>query len=649
MIEVELPDGRIVDIDTDDPAQAAIAAKKYMQATAAQQQPVEPLMPEGNMFDAVVEPIQAIAGGMASQAVSGLSGIAGAVTPGPQGQGLATMQRTQQALPDFAPETQSGQRALKTVGDLIQSGVDLANFPISGLAGLAELIGGGGIDSAANIMGRVQEDGVGSVLGSSVLESTGSPALATVASMAPDIAGAVAGFTGGRIASKPALDKLKEFSNTVRQRTLLTAEGDLSPAFERALRKEGVTLDAIINDIDTLPEMADPTQAVKDLVKQKIARGDTDGALATKRIDNMGNIASDSLAEDAIKQGFIAGDVQAIKKARVGSNAPMREMLRIRQSIFGNSRMAVNVQPTDVIGRSSMARFDHIRNTANQARQELDSIASNNLKGKAIDVAPVEAAFRQQLANRDIKIDDSVFPPKLNFVGSEISKNKSAQKVVKDTLDLLSEDETIDALRAHKLKRQLDEMIDYKKSSRDGLTPTGQRIAKSIRKALNESVRAVDDDYARVNDTLSTSLTALNDFTDVLGPSIDVFADGAAKAVGRDLRGLLSNRKTQTNLENAVTQLDKVAKDLGGVFTDDIGDLVTFSATLESRFGSTKRNSISGIMEQEGARAAKQIVQGRGGMTDMAIDLAAKGVEKARKINDQEAFKSINRLLRENQ
>jgi hypothetical protein len=192
-------------------------------------------------------------------------------------------------------------------------------------------------------------------------------------------------------------------------------------------------------------------------------------------------------------------------------------------------------------------------------------------------------------------------------------------------------------------------MIDYKKSSQGGLTPTGERIAKSVRKALNESVRAVDDDYARVNDTLSTSLTALNDFTDVLGPSINVFEEGAAKAVGRDLRGLLSNRKTQTKLENAVTQLDKVAKDLGGDFTDDIGDLVNFSGILESRFGSTKRNSFAGQIGSEAARTAKQIAQGRGGMTDMAIDLAAKGVEKARKINDQEAFKSINRLLRENQ
>ena len=230
----------------------ALISGEYEQAQpepAPQPQP-EP-MPEGSALDAVLEPIQAIGGGMASQAVSGLSGIAGSVMPGPEGQGLATMRQTQEALPDFQPETQAGQRGLETVGDLIQQGVDLVNFPISGLAGLSELIGSGGdIDSAANIVKRVQEEGVGPVMGESVLESTGSPALATGASMAPDIAGAVAGFKGAQVASKPALTKLKRVADARKQRQLLTPDGELSPQFERALKKEGLTLDSIVDDIE---------------------------------------------------------------------------------------------------------------------------------------------------------------------------------------------------------------------------------------------------------------------------------------------------------------------------------------------------------------------------------------------------------------
>jgi len=648
MIEVELPDGRVVEIDTDDPQQAAKAAQRFLR-TQKQAEQAEP-MPEGSALDAVLEPMQAIGGGMASQAVSGLSGIAGSVMPGPEGQGLATMRQTQEALPDFQPETQAGQRGLETVGDIIQQGVDLVNFPISGLAGLSELIGSGGdIDSAANIVKRVQEEGVGPVMGESVLESTGSPALATGASMAPDIAGAVAGFKGAQVASKPALTKLKRVADARKQRQLLTPDGELSPQFERALKQEGLTLDSIVDDIDMLPDAADPQQAVRGLVRQKIRRGDTDGVLATKRLDDMGNVVDDALGEAAIKQGFKPGDVQAIKVADPGSKNSMREMLRINQAIYDNTRKAVDIQPTDVIGRSAMARFDHIRNTANRARQELDSIASKNLKGKPINSEKVEAAFRQQLANRDIKLDESTFPPKLDFKGSEIAKNRAAQKVIKDTMDLLAEDETVDALRAHKLKRQLDEMIDYKKSGQGMLTPAGERVVKSVRKSLNDSIREVDDDYARVNDTLSQSLDAINDFSDVLGPSINPFAEGAEKAVGRDLRGLLSNRKTQTKLENAVTQLDRVAKDLGGDFSDDIGDLVNFNSILQSRFGSTRRESFAGQIGAEAARVGQQAVQGRAGFRDMAIEKAGEAIDKARNINDQEAFKIINRLLRDNQ
>jgi hypothetical protein len=173
--------------------QAAQVLQAYKERQAGQQEPTpqpeqqpqpDP-MPEGNVLDTIFEPVQAIGGGMAAQAVSGLSCIAGSVMPGPQGQGLATMRQTKEALPDFQPETQAGQRGLETVGDLIQQGIDIVNFPISGLTGLAELIGSGGdIDSAANIVKRVQEEGVGPVMGESVLESTGSPAAATAASMA---------------------------------------------------------------------------------------------------------------------------------------------------------------------------------------------------------------------------------------------------------------------------------------------------------------------------------------------------------------------------------------------------------------------------------------------------------------------------------
>lgn len=659
MIEVELPDGRIVEIDTDDPQQAAQAAQRFMQSQQAPQPqpstqqkpaaaPAPETMPEGNFLDAVIEPVQAMAGGAASQAVSGLSGLAGTVMPGPQGQGLATMQQTQQALPDFSPETQAGQRSMQTLGDLIEQGVDIVNFPISGLAGLAELIGSGGdVGSAANIVGRVQEEGVGPVMGESVLESTGSPALATAASMAPDIAGAVAGLKGAQVASRPALAKLKKVADARKQKMLLTPDGDLSPQFERALKREGLTLNDVVDDIDLLPDAADPQQAVRSLIKQKIRRGDTDGALALRKLDDMGNVVDDPLGAAAIKQGFQPGDVQAIKAASPGSKPAMDEMLKIRQSIFNNSRKAVDVQPTDVIGRSAMARFNHIKETANKARQELDSIANKQLKGQPIDSEKVAGAFRQQVANLDIKMDDSTFPPKLDFKGSQISKNRAAQKVIKDTMDLLSEDETVDALRAHKLKRQLDEMIDYKKSGQGMLTPTGERVAKSVRRSLNDAIRDVNPDYARVNDTMSQSLDAINDFSDVLGPSINPFAEGAEKAVGNDLRGLLSNRKTRTKLENAVTQLDNVAKDLGGDFKDDLGDLVNFNGILQSRFGSTKRQSFAGEIGAEVQRSGRQMLQGRGGLVERGLEEAGDLVEKARKINDQEAFKSVNRLLRE--
>jgi len=607
----------------------------------------QPEMPEGNALDAVIEPIQAIAGGAGRQAVSGLSGIAGSVMPGPEGQGLATLRQTERAIPDFAPETQAGQRGMQTLGDLMEAGIDIARVPVSGLMGLAELLGSGGdVDRAASVIEQAQTEGVGPTLGSSVMESTGSPALATAASMTPDLVGAFAGMG----VSRPVAQKMADIAANRKLKNLVQPNGELTPQFQKALEDQGLTYGQVIEDLPGLPENADPTTAARNLVRAKIKRGDTSPALATKRVDDQGNVVNDPLGEQAVKQGFDPGDVQAIKNAQPGSRAAMRKMLDIRQRIAGDTRKAVDMQPTDVVGESAMKRFQYIRDRANEARQELDSIAANRLRDETIDTDQVVNAFEGSLSDLNVKLDRNSFPPRLDFKGSDIVKDRAAQKVIRDTLDLLAEDEVPTALRAHRLKRQLDTLIDYKKSAPGALTPPGERVAKTVRRSLNDAIRAESDDYARVNDVLSQSLDSINEFSDVLGPSINPFAENAVKAVGSDVaRGLLSNRKSRTNLENAVTKLDQTARNLGAEFTDDMGDLVNFNGILYSKFGPTQRQSFAGQIGAEVARGAKQAAQGRSGLQEMAIEKAGEAIDKARNINDEEAYKSLRSLLRNEQ
>jgi hypothetical protein len=403
-----------------------------------------------------------------------------------------------------------------------------------------------------------------------------------------------------------------------------------------------MTIDNVGTELATLPTNIEPKQAVNAIVKRKLLSGARDDALAKFKISKVGGIEDDLIAKEALRQGFQAGDIQAAKTASTETKRGMLEMIKMTRDIKANTSLAKKFRPTDIVGKSVMRRFSHVRDSADIARKELDTIAKTKLKGVKINSDSVRANFLDELDKMDIEVDTSTLRPKLNFVGSMISKDPTSQKVVNDVMDLLAEDRAPDALRAHKLKRQLDTMIDFNKKSAAGLTDAGRDIAKSVRRSLNNVIRDVSDEYGAVNDVLSESIDSLDEFQRVLGPSIDVFAEGAAKSVGQDLRGLLSNRKSRVRLQNAVNSLDDTAKNLGGDFDDDINDLVNFAEILDDQFGAVAKTSFKGQI----GSAVKQASRGKAGAFEAGVEKVATVIEKRRGINDRAALRSIEALLK---
>lgn len=416
-------------------------------------------------------------------------------------------------------------------------------------------------------------------------------------------------------------------------------------AFEKALKAEGVTLEGVIDDIPRLPQTMAPSRAARELVIRKLRAGDRDPFLATKQLLPGNKVVDDTLAQAAVKQGFREGDVQAVKVAEPGTRRGMAEMLRIKREIYGNERKALDMRPSDVIGNATIRRVDHIRTVANRTRQELDDIAKTALPGQKVNVDAVRENLFKEFDRLDIDYDPNSFlgkPSDYNFAGSMIAKDRTSQRVIKDVVDLLAADKAPDALRAHKLKRQLDTMIDFRSRDAGGLTEAGENIARAMRRSLNDVIREVSPEYASVNDTLSASIGALDDLQRAMGPSIDIRNPGANKAIGQDLRSLMSNNKTRVKLDNAVTQLDDVARELGGTFDDDLRDLVLFDKTLDERFGATARRGFSGEIESGVGR----VMQGREGLKKAVIEKAEEKLNEMRNVNDYQAFKTLDELIK---
>jgi hypothetical protein len=434
-----------------------------------------------------------------------------------------------------------------------------------------------------------------------------------------------------------------------------------TPQFSKALKRREIEFGTLLDEQGGLPLFSGartPDQFVDDIIRQRISSGDQSGSLYRFRIAN-GRVIDDALGEEALKQGFRKGDIASAKGANPQTRARMRQMLNMKRQISADESRALNFRPTDVVGDSVMSRFQFLTDEARRLRLELDDIAGKSrtvsgrnllesdasrpaLAGRMIDTSRVANRFSQGLDDLQIGFSIENRKPKFNFENSLISEDKTSQRVIRSVANILAKGGDVDAQAAHLVKRQLDSMLDFNRSSASGLTDAGEKFAKNIRASVNESIRDVSPAYARINDDLSQILGTIDDFSGSLG-RVDPFAENASAAVGQTMRRLLSNVQSRADLDTALINLDDAAARLGGEFPVDIKRLILFNKTLDDRFGATARGSFQGDIEsalRSGPTAAAK---------DFVTKKAAEKIQDVRGISDENAFNTMQQILNRDQ
>ena len=159
------------------------------------------------------EALGAAATGVVGTIAGGISGLASIpFTDDPAG----VSSDVQEAL-TYQPRTEGGRREITKLGDLVEMGVDIANFPISRLVALDALISGQGVEKATEMMESVQERGLGRTAGDEMFERTGSPALATLSASLPTAITELAALKGAGTAADALQKGAKAATGTLQQ------------------------------------------------------------------------------------------------------------------------------------------------------------------------------------------------------------------------------------------------------------------------------------------------------------------------------------------------------------------------------------------------------------------------------------------------
>jgi hypothetical protein len=510
----------------------------------------------------------------------------------------------------YMPRTEGGKAVLGSIGNL--------------MAPVGEFFGG---------VGQAVKGGVESLTGS---EKAGE-ITKDVLSLAPDVAGLAALKLRGGV-------KLKENGMPTRElRDILQ---------ERGITYEALTPEAQNAIPDTLPATVTPSGQTKGMsgkvAAEDIQAGGRQGGLATLAVKG-DKVVPDPIGQEAVRQGFDERIIQVAKSTTPETRADMLKMLQRMESFKAGK---TDLRPSDIAGQAVVNRVEFIRDQAKNARTELNEIARNNLAGKPMDVTPVMQNLQSSLDDLGVTVLNANGRPVVSYKGSIIEKDPGSQRVINDLLDLMSGGQTgapVDALRFHNLKRQIDAIVDYGKSGKEGIPASGEKLLKGIRRSLNESLRQVDPDYARVNDTLSTSIKVFEDIEDSVGTKIDIFGPSADRAVGQQLRRLFSNTQARVAMEDAIKQLDDVSRQFGGNFNNSAYDLSQFATNLDKRFGAVAETSLQGVMESAVNRGAQVATQGTTAtVTQMAADFLKKKANEARGVSDYNAMRAMEELLKRN-
>jgi hypothetical protein len=669
MIEAELADGTILEFpDGTDPniiqqqvkmmiaqqsaqpaaqpvAQPAEQSQGGMFAQAAQQ-PVTPEMQAqasamgADVAPAVLEPAMTMATGIPAQVASGVAGLVASPFIGTEAAQKDVMEPIQQAM-TYAPKTEAGKAGLENIGKAAER---ISNIGMTG-----DTLKPGSMFEKYSTLKQDKKYTVGDVanipdvMGKFTLDITGSPAAATAVKMAPI---ALTQYMG-----------LRKLQNVRKGTPLIDNAGNPTPLLEKQLDKVGLTYDGLTPEAKALiPKRAEPgllpttakgatqSQAEKTLINQ-IRTGGREKELAPLQVVN-NEVIPDKLATQAMKQGWDDQSVQIVKTANPATRKKMIEMVNKKKILHKNPAAEKTMgRPTDIVGDAVVERVDFIKNKINTARKRMDDMASTELKGMPINGKKVINDLRSNMDRLGVKInatkDGKIM---LDFADSDVVLNPGVQNSFKKIFKLIeSKKGTADALTAHKMKRQLDQLIDYGSTARNPLSKEAKNVLKDFRASLNNSIRDVSPKYAELNDTMSKGLGAIDELDNATG-NINLMSENAKTGLGTKMRALTSNQQGRQPLIDALQQVDDTISSLGGKFDSDIYDLNHFANALDARFGTSAKTSLAGEFEKELSRAADK------GLIRTAVE---KGTEKvagkvAEKMGrtDYNAFESMKELLK---
>lgn len=387
-------------------------------------------------------------------------------------------------------------------------------------------------------------------------------------------------------------------------------------------------------------------QSKTDFTKSRLESGDTSNDLAGKTIVR-GHVVNDPLQRAVINQGIGEGTVRSIAASNDSTRQKLLKMTNISELGSKNDRFKSENRPSDVVGDSLAERVKYVQNVNNIAGKRIDKVAES-LKGQSVDAAPAVNGASKLLDDLGVTEDGK---GGLVFKNSDIEGLPGLEGAVKRIYTRSKSNASSDAYDLHRLKRYLDQNIDYGKGSNQAVTAQVERAIKDYRRTIDEVLDNNFPEYDKANTQYADTIDALNNFQSAVGSKLDLKGDNVDKALGTRSRGLLSNNQNRVLLMDSMRDLEDISKKYGAKFDDDIITQVNYANALDDHFGSAAATSLRGDIESGAANAGEQLLRGASGQqtaVGIGVEALKAANNKIRGRNKENSYKALKALLSKN-
>jgi len=598
---------------------------------------------EGNILD-YAEPITRGAVAMLGTSLNGLYSGSQAIFGGESvSRDTDQFNARQKLIDDFAsPKTEEGKTAmagLQWLGEKLM-------IPMSGYAGLSELIMTQDLDSAVASIAQVQsgERSMGDVLADANYAATGDPAWAAAVKTATD---GLPLLIGARYTQKPLIQRRLDKQATQLQEKM------------RSITMQQPR-NGQLQDVNGAA-MADRQLMAIDKISQQQRRIDYD---EMKMIENemrenpayarqmVSSIASkpDEAAAGVIKQGASKGAVANMKATTPETRKIMRNMLGNANDVLNDEGLAAELRPSMAMGDIVNRRIGYLNNKRKQVGAEINASVKNfgNEVIPLNDSAPIANRFVDSLEDLGIELNEQTLAPL--FDNSSVRDIPAFRKIIVDTMNDLSTRQ-MTPRDLHFFKKRLDENISYGQKQ-EGLSAGVEIALQGLRADINGYLGRINPEYKAANESYAELKSALDNSENAfkikkklqLNPKLQEEYD--IQKIGQELRKTLSNYASGIDIRQTLTNIEDVTGKYGLNDNVQINRLISFDNMLNSMMPTLIPGGMKSTISQ-GIDSARLVAEPKAAILERGAQLVGGVIDDMRGINESNASRAVNRMLNE--